>query len=364
MPGQGPYAPPAFAPASYAGMGGPAPMGPMPGGPGMAGMPGMPIGSGGGDCYPGGGICDGWTNHYFGFGEFLYLRPRNAEVAYAVPIDSTAAAGGTLVQVGPVSVADPNYAPAFRVGFGAVISPRSALAVTYTQFDHKINDLLSVPGTGILRSLVSHPNPLTAGGNGTDAGADLQTQFQLLDIDYKGLLIYDPEYQLNYVVGARYANLEQHFMAGFTAGTGTFEDVHAESEFDGGGLKLGLEGLRFHPTTQFFVYGKGYTSFLAGIFRARYQDTFAPPGNANPAITSFNASRLVTMLDLETGVGWQNFGGNLRFSAGYMFSAWYNVLRVNEFINSVQTNNFVNTTSNLNSLMTFDGLTAKVEVLW
>src|SRR5689334_18065110 len=124
MPGPSPYAPPAFAPAAYAGIGGPAPMG-MPGGPGMMqgmpmqgmppmngpmqGMPGgaMPIGDGGGygdggygDGGFGGGYCDdgcgGWTNHYFAFADFLYLRPRNAEVAYAVPVSAAAAAGGTL----------------------------------------------------------------------------------------------------------------------------------------------------------------------------------------------------------------------------------------------------------------------------
>src|SRR5439155_20860242 len=101
FPGPSPYAPPAFAPAAYAGMGGPAPMGPMPPSPAMQGMqgmamqgmaPGMPPGPGYGDGGYGGygDYCDdggGWTNLYFAFGEFLYLGPPNAEVAYAVPIN-------------------------------------------------------------------------------------------------------------------------------------------------------------------------------------------------------------------------------------------------------------------------------------
>src|SRR6188474_664795 len=89
MPGPSPYAPPAFAPAAYAGIGGPAPMGGMGGAPMMAPMDIQGAmnsqGGGGGYCDPGGCGC-GWTNHYFAFGEFLYLRPRNAEVAYAVPV--------------------------------------------------------------------------------------------------------------------------------------------------------------------------------------------------------------------------------------------------------------------------------------
>jgi hypothetical protein len=393
MPGPSPYAPPAFAPASYAGIGGPAPMGPMgsmagpgmpmgsmpgqmgpmPGSPDMSGMSmggmggGMPGGMQGMAGVPGyaGGYCDdgcnGWTNKYFAFGEFLYLRPRNAEVAYAVPVNGAALAGGSLVPAGAVRVADPDYAAGFRVGMGAVISPRSAIAVTYTQFDRDTFDATSLPGNGaVIRSLVNSPNPLTAGGNGLDTAATLQTQFQLLDIDYKGLIYYTPQAQLAYVVGARYGNLEQHFAAGFAPASG-FQEVLAESEFDGGGLKLGLEGLRFHPTSQFFVYGKGYASMLAGTFRTHYQ---LNDNGATITDTGFKAGRLVTMLDLEGGVGWQNFTGNLRFSMGYMFSSWFNTVKVNELINSVQTNNFLDPSTNYRGMTTFDGLTSKIELLW
>jgi hypothetical protein len=329
----------------------------------------MPAGYGGENCYPAGGACDdccGWTHHYFGFGEFLYLRPRNSEVAYAVPIDSAAAGNGLQVQTGPVRVVDLDYSPSFRAGFGAVISPRSALAVTYTQFDRSVNDLFSVGGSPVIRSLVSHPNPVTAAGNGTDTGADFQTQFQLLDLDYKGLLIFNNEYEVNYVVGARYANLEQHLFAGFTAGLGSFEDVHAESEFDGGGVKIGLEGMRLHQGSQFFCYGKSYASFLGGTFRARYSDIFSGQSApaANPAVTALDVDRLVTMLDLETGIGWQSFSGNFRLSAGYMYSAWFNTVKFNEFINAVQNNNFVDPSTNFNGLISFDGLTSKIEILW
>jgi len=393
MPGPSPYAPQGFSPASYAGIGGPGPMGPMPTSPSMApmsmggmgpgsmgpgGMGGMPmapigmdggmsgpgpIGPGGGDyCQPNGAACDGWTQKYFGFGEFLYLRPSNSEVSYALPVNSVAAAGGTVVPAGNVRAIDPDHAPAFRAGFGFLLSPRSAIAVTYTQFDRDTFDALSLPGNGsVIRSLVSTPNPLTGAGNGLDTAATLRTQFELLDIDYRGLMIYNPEWQVNYVVGARWGNLEQHFAAGFAPASG-FEQVLAESEFDGGGLKLGLEGTRFHPTTQFFCYGKGYASFLAGTFRTRYE--FDSPTLTTPTITGMNIGRVVTMLDLETGVGWQNFTGNLRISAGYMFSTWLNTVKVNEFVNAVQANNYTDPSTNFRGITTFDGLTTKIELLW
>jgi hypothetical protein len=192
-------------------------------------------------------------------------------------------------------------------------------------------------------------------------GAQLQTEFKILDIDYRGLMVYNPQWQINYVLGARYGKLEQHFAAGFAPAAGGISQVLAESEFDGGGLKMGLETMRFHPATQFFFYGKGYASFLAGQFRDRYQ--FDPVGGTQ-TLAGFNVGRLVTMLDLETGVGWQNYTGNFRVSAGYMFTSWYNTVRLNDFINSVQTNNFTQPASNVNGMVTFDGLVTKVELLW
>ena len=50
------------------------------------------------------------------FGEFLYLRPRNAEVAYAMPVDSLI----TGTQIGPTAIVDPGYHPGFRVGGNGV----------------------------------------------------------------------------------------------------------------------------------------------------------------------------------------------------------------------------------------------------
>ncbi len=80
--------------------------------------------------------------------------------------------------------------------------------------------------------------------------------------------------------------------------------------------------------------------------------------------TRWEAGRLVTMTDLELGFGWQNYCGNFRLSAGYMYSMWFNVVRTNEWIDAVQVNNFTDRSDNFKGMMTFDGLTARAEFLW
>jgi hypothetical protein len=308
------------------------------------------------------GNCDGWCHHINIFGEFLYLRPRNAEIAYAVPIDGNLLPPAQQFQVGPVRVVDPDFSPGFRFGAGFTIGNCNSIVVTWSQLDSHTQDAFDLPGLGpVVRSLVSPSPPgLNVAADGLFARADLDTQFKLLDIDYKGLIAYCCDYQVAYVVGARYANLEQHFRSVFEQNG--VNNVRAESEFDGGGLKLGLEGERYGNSTRFFVYGKGYASLVGGTFRTRYEYF----NQSDPSIvdTSWKAGRLVSILDLELGLGWRNHCDNLRFSVGYLFSSWLNVVKTNEWINTVQQNNFVDPSDNYHGLMTFDGLTARAEFLW
>jgi hypothetical protein len=304
----------------------------------------------------------GWCHHLSFFGEFLYLRPRNAEIAYAVPINGNLPQTGfpfEQFQVGPVSIVDPDYSPGFRFGAGFTLGACTQIVTTYSQLDSQTQDSISLAGTGpVLRPLVTPVDDAAA--DFLDAAASLDTQFKLLDVDFKGLFACDCDYRLAYVVGARYANLEQHFAATYAA-NGT-SAVRAESEFDGGGLKLGLEGERYSTRTQFFVYGKGSASFVGGQFRSRYQ--FDDVGQPLTIDTSWKAGRVVTILDFEVGLGWRNHCDNLRFSAGYMYSSWLNLVKVNEWIHTVSRNNFVDPSDNYYGLMTFDGLTARVEYLW
>lgn len=347
---------PGVVPANFAGMAGPG--GPTQG-PGCADAAcgGKGNGCGCDDC------CKGWCHRVNVFGEFLYMRPRNAEVAYAVPIDGnlTADPADPAFPVGQVQVVDPDYQPGFRVGFGITCDECSQIAVTYSQLDADANDDLVIPGGAnvVARSLVSPPILNTAIDT-LDAEAHLFVQFKTLDIDYKGLFAYNCDFKAAYVFGIRYAKLNQEFDALFEVNG--FETVATDVEFEGAGLKFGLEGERYGRNQQWFVYGKGSVSLVGGESRATYLGS----NQADDILvdTRWEAGRLVSITDLEVGLGWQNYCGNFRLSAGYAYSIWGNIVRTNEWIDAVQLNNYTDRTENFNSFMTFDGLTARAEILW
>jgi hypothetical protein len=322
-------------------------------------------GKGGNDCCCSDCCCPGWCHRVNIFGEFLYLQARNAEVAYAVPVQNNNplppnAPVPPFVQLGPVEVVDPDYSAGFRGGIGFTLNECSQIVATFTQFDSNTADAAVLPGGGpaVFQPLLVTPG--NTAGSFLNAAAALDIQFQLVDLDYKGLIAYNCDYKVNYAVGVRYASLDQEVTAQYTVNN--VQNVFSAVEFDGAGLKLGLEGEYYAVNDQWFAYGKAFYSLVGGEFRSRY----LMGTNLNPVIadTSLNIGRLVSIYDLEVGVGWRNYCDNFRLSVGYNYSIWTNVMKNNEWINTIQTNNFVDPSDNYDGMITFDGLTARAEILW
>ena len=289
------------------------------------------------------------------FGDFLYLRPRNAEVPYAVPFNGPITPPPAIpVQVGRIATVDPDYEPGFRVGMERCLSECSSIGVTYTQLDTSTSDAISVGERYVLRSMVIHPSTLDAAEDWLDAAASYDIGYKLIDVDYRRIWLCGPRHRLSYVAGARYGRLEQTFRSTFaTLGT---ESIDTDIDFDGGGIRVGLEGERQAACSGWLVYGRAAASFVAGEFRGRYfQGSSEDPEIVD---TSWKAGRLVPMLDLELGVGWATQSGCLRMTAGYMVSAWYNTVKTSDFIGAVQTNDF----GGLSDTLTFDGFVVRSEL--
>ncbi len=73
--------------------------------------------------------------------------------------------------------------------------------------------------------------------------------------------------------------------------------------------------------------------------------------------TGWKAGRIVPTFDLELGGGIYLPGGTLQATVGYVFSAWTNVVKTEDWINAVQTNDF----RDMGDTITFDGIVARVE---
>lgn len=298
-------------------------------------------------------------NHRTGFfGDFLYVRPRNAEVSYALPIDGVVPIGDE-VPIGPVAIVDQEYEPAFRAGAVVKISDGASVRGQYTFLRAENSDAVSVTAPNTLRSLVIHPNTANAASDFLDASATHDIDMDLVDIDYRGLIIGCESCEgskcavaVNAILGGRYVNFEEEFTSAFV-GTGT-TNVNTNIDFQGGGIRLGVEGEHHATATGFYVYGSGVTNLMVGTFEANYTQTHSV--NGTEAFTSWSAGRIVPAVDLEIGAGWVGPRRRLKFSGGYLVSTWFNVVTTDDWIEAVQTSDF---DDGLSGIITFDGLVAR-----
>jgi hypothetical protein len=277
----------------------------------------------------------------------LYLRARDSEVAFALPVNGA-------IPIGPVGVLDQDYSTGFRAGFSHCLDECTSLVATYSHFESSTFNFIDTNPTPALRGLLLHPATANAAADFLTASANYDIDFELVDIDYRSVLFAGDCYAVNYSVGARYAHLDQDMQVVYT-NAGTTDTVITDIDFDGAGIRVGLDAERHSGHHGFLCYGKAFASFVGGEFRADYDhgDTVDP----SIVDTAFRAGRLVTMLDLELGVGWQSRCGHYRLTTGYVVSAWLNTVNTDEWVDAVRNNNFVG----LDDRMSFDGLTARAE---
>lgn len=287
------------------------------------------------------------------FGEFLYLRPRNAEVAFALPVDGPIGPDAAGVPVGGTTLVDPDYELGIRVGLDFTISDSSRLGAKYTYFRSDTGESVTVEAPDLVRPLVLHPDTVNAASGILSARATYDIDFDLIDGDFRALLYFTDRAFLEYLIGGRYGRLDQDFRATFT-GVGT-TIVDTNIEFEGAGIRMGLEFERRAKQTGWMIYGRGVANFLAGEFDARFVQTDAT--GVVVATNSWHSGRIVPVLDLEFGAGWISRTGRWRFSGGYLISAWFNSVITDDYLEAVQTNRFVN----LSDTLTFDGLTGRFE---
>jgi hypothetical protein len=299
-------------------------------------------------------------NRYRAFLEYLYLQPGSAaRTGYALPINGAVLPPPTPpVPLGQTAIVDPPYQSGVRLGVAMALDPcrpRDDWSLVYSYLQSSADDSLSVdPQTStVIQALVLHPSTLAADQVYLDAAGHGDLEFHLLDIERRANPV-DCGYQLNAILGARFARLEQDFGARFTNST-TVEDVGTEINFDGGGFKLGLDGQLQSPRNRLLLYGRGTASFLAGTFRSSYVQNDSFRGVV--AQSSRSDDSIVPILDLEMGIGWTSRQDRWQLRLGYLFNAWYNVVSNERLIHSVQQAQ----AGDIRDTLTFDGLVARAE---
>lgn len=290
------------------------------------------------------------------FGEYLLLRPRGFDVAYAVELDvSNVNLIGTNLTA-PVQQVDPTSSSGFRAGVGLNLSPCERFDSTFTHFEGDDFDTFDSTPAG---DATSRMQALAVSQSLTEdwdrSAADFEVDFQLLDFDYRRQVC-----GVEWFAGIRLAWLDQDLVAEYQRDAVGVRLGLSNVEFQGAGLRFGLGKEHRDPCLGWLVYVRGAANFLGGQFDADFQQVFdgATTPQVSEADTSWQADRLVTMFDLEMGFGWEDPCGRWRLTAGYMVNYWLNVVTTDEWLSAVQTSQFDDVSSNVG----FDGLATRAEL--
>lgn len=329
------------------------------------------------------GSCDGYCDSYCGsgcdvdcgiasacapggpkwsiFGEYLYLQVTDADVTHAQQQDGLGGAG--TVPFGEIASLGQDFNSAYRVGGMIACGPCSGVSMSYTRFDSDSSSSLDAPsipgGGGAVGSFVHHPGTaLTASAGPVDAhyGVD----FQLADAMCRTMWKNCATHTLAWSLGAQFAHLDQDFLqsGNFGGGLGGDIDTRSNIDFDGGGIKIGVDGER-RGKHGLGAYGKLSLAAMTGRFSGRYS-MYNQSTDQYLAEANWKDDRVIGQFEYEAGVSLTSKCGHWRTTAGYMFSYWTNTVTTSEYIDAVKADNYTDVSGTLG----FNGLVGRVECLW
>lgn len=294
------------------------------------------------------------------WGDFLYLQVTDVDVAHAQQQDGLGGAG--TVPFGDIGTIGQDFNPGWRVGGSVACGPCTSVGVSYTQFESDSFASIDPPvgtNTGAVGSLVHHPGAaLTASTGPVDATYAID--FQLADVMWRRIGKQSERYTFAYSFGAEYGRLEQRFSQDgiFGGGLGGAIDTDTSIDFDGGGIKIGVDGDHTfgHGCG---IYGRLTAAALSGRFRSHYS-MFNETTDQVLARADWHDDRVVGRIEYEVGASLTSLNNHWRASASYMFSYWTNAVTTPDFIDAVQADNY----SNVGNTIGFNGLVGRVECLW
>jgi hypothetical protein len=292
------------------------------------------------------------------FVDWLFLKVRNADVPYAVPVDDLT----SQLPQGPLAQVSQDYDHGWRAGFWINATPDVMVRAMWTQFYSNSTAFVSAPEGTILQSLTAVDHAGNNAIGALDAAAGQQYDLRIADVD--GLYTFIGRDccsagRLAALVGFRYGRLNSEFGSLYTI-EGT-SGVFASSLVEGYGPRLGLEGDVALCRGAYF-YGSGVLSLLVAHQSANYlhaddfQDILVQ--------TEYTKDRIVPTFDLELGVGMTCCCDHLNIRVGYLISAWGNIVTTNGLIQSVQQADFTTNRDNMRDNLTFDGFVVRAEFRW
>lgn len=265
------------------------------------------------------------------FAEWVYLRPTNRSLDYAVIQDDTR----EIVGLGSNKSVTPDYTSGFRIGsrvdFGSGIDAMASWTHFFAEEgDGPLTIPTEPPGTARILATLAHPATPSAGEYGPEADSArgrFDWKYDNYDLEV-GRTLEVGKLDLRLFGGVRHSNIDEHFRVTYDGGDFDMGRVSSDVGYWGVGPRVGAGG-DWHLPWGLSVFGKAGGSLLVGEAESETVQRDNDDETLVAEIHSDFGVVVVPVVDIQAGVGWETPLGEwglVALRAGYEFQNFFNMI--------------------------------------
>ena len=243
----------------------------------------------------------------------------------------------------------PDWTPGFRIGFGGNMEyDEWDIFLNWTWFKSQARD----SSEGLLLTLWGHPD-VNSGGNTANgavyASGKWNFLINVLDLELGRAFWVGKHFSLRPFFGPRGAWIDQSFKVHYKYTTSpiTNSRLKAESDFQGGGVRAGLDA-RFALHGGWSFYGLASASMLYGHFDCDFREKWT---HVHIAKSKDGFHQAVSTGQLALGVRWDTYVHHDRYHfglyAGWEQNIWFGQNKMNHWFGQFQQGNLEQMNGNL-----------------
>lgn len=270
--------------------------------------------------------------------EFLYWKPTEGSLDYAMKMKRPPADPSTMFASGKTEKVDFDWKPGFRIGGGYFNAPHYwDIYPQYTYYHGKGHNSANAPKEAglFLNGTWAHPNISTTPAPLAHASTDLTLNYHLFDLIVTRRFVPNPHLRLRLFGGISAAWIRQQWDIFYRDTSDAHSHIKNHWRFTGGGLRMGLTADWFLDFYDLYLTGTMSGALFAGSYHnvsSQRTTLFAEPIRN----THYSDTRMPTHWLFLLGPSWQKVIGSMRTELffGYELNLWSDLQEVHRSTSS------------------------------
>lgn len=266
--------------------------------------------------------------------ENLFMRPSRSNLDFVI-VDHN----NDSDPQGSLSEVEPGYHWGGRAALAYDFSSGTDVCAEFTWIKAEESESFVQPSGGRLWGTWLHPDSVIGWREATSATASYDFEHYVADLGVGKWVDIGKYFSMRMEAGLRYAEIEQDLNITYIDSVNNERvDITNENDFSGWGGRVGV-GIDCRLGGGFSIFSSVGGSVLVGDADLSFAEVDQTGiGTAIPVDIKDSATRVVPVIDLKAGIGYEyqfKNGCSVGVKAGYEFQNWFNMMTVHRFSDDV-----------------------------